>query len=106
LVEETGVPGENHQPVASHWQTLSHNHKFPLSIMIYLYQTCWLDPFHYSSCWSDRSTKCIQNAIWIRIYMYMYIAFIYTFWNCLHFSTKQTYIIIHFIECNFVLAMI
>jgi hypothetical protein len=25
LVEETGVPGENHQPVASHWQNLSHN---------------------------------------------------------------------------------
>jgi hypothetical protein len=25
LVEETGVPGENHQPVASHWQILSHN---------------------------------------------------------------------------------
>ena len=25
LVEETGVPGEHHQPVASHWQTLSHN---------------------------------------------------------------------------------
>ena len=25
LVEETGVPGENHQPVASPWQTLSHN---------------------------------------------------------------------------------
>jgi hypothetical protein len=25
LVEETGVPGENHQHVASHWQTLSHN---------------------------------------------------------------------------------
>ena len=25
LVEETGRPGENHQPVASHWQTLSHN---------------------------------------------------------------------------------
>jgi hypothetical protein len=24
LVEETGVPGENHQTVASHWQTLSH----------------------------------------------------------------------------------
>jgi len=24
LVEETGVPGENHQPVASHWQTLSY----------------------------------------------------------------------------------
>jgi hypothetical protein len=25
LVEETGVPGENHRPVTSHWQTLSHN---------------------------------------------------------------------------------
>jgi len=24
-VEETGVEGENHWPVASHWQTLSHN---------------------------------------------------------------------------------
>ena len=22
LVEETGVPGENHWPVASHWETL------------------------------------------------------------------------------------
>jgi hypothetical protein len=25
LVEETGVPGENHRPVASHRQTLPHN---------------------------------------------------------------------------------
>jgi hypothetical protein len=25
LLEETGVPGENHLPAASHWQTLSHN---------------------------------------------------------------------------------
>jgi hypothetical protein len=25
IVEETGVPGENHRPAASHWQTLSHN---------------------------------------------------------------------------------
>jgi hypothetical protein len=25
LVEETGVPGENHRPAASHWQTWSHN---------------------------------------------------------------------------------
>ena len=24
LVKETGIPGENHRPVASHWQTLSH----------------------------------------------------------------------------------
>ena len=25
LVEETGVPGENHRPAKSHWQTSSHN---------------------------------------------------------------------------------
>jgi len=25
LEEETGVPGENHRPAASDWQTLSHN---------------------------------------------------------------------------------
>jgi hypothetical protein len=25
LVEETGASGENHRPVVSHWQTLSHN---------------------------------------------------------------------------------
>ena len=25
LVEETGLPGKNHRPVASHWQTVSHN---------------------------------------------------------------------------------
>ena len=25
LVEETRIPGENHRPVVSHWQTLSHN---------------------------------------------------------------------------------
>jgi hypothetical protein len=24
LVEETGVPGENHRPVTRNWQTLSH----------------------------------------------------------------------------------
>ena len=24
LVDATGVPGQNHRPVASHWQTLSH----------------------------------------------------------------------------------
>ena len=25
LIEEIGVPGDNHQPAASHYQTLSHN---------------------------------------------------------------------------------
>ena len=25
LMEETGIPRENHWPAASHWQTLPHN---------------------------------------------------------------------------------
>jgi hypothetical protein len=25
IIIKTGIPGENHRPVASHWQTLSHN---------------------------------------------------------------------------------
>ena len=25
MVEETGVPGENHWPIVSHWETLSYN---------------------------------------------------------------------------------
>jgi hypothetical protein len=29
LVEETGLPGENHQPGASHLQILSHNVAIP-----------------------------------------------------------------------------
>ena len=27
-MEENRLPGENHQPVVSHWQTLSHNYTF------------------------------------------------------------------------------
>jgi len=28
LVDETGVPGENHRPIASHWQTWSWDSRF------------------------------------------------------------------------------
>ena len=45
LVEETGVSLENHQPAASHWQTLSHNAELSKSL----------------SCLSDnRSGRCEQ----------------------------------------------
>ena len=37
LVEEIGVPGENHWPVAGYWQTLSHNH-----IMLYRVLIAWV----------------------------------------------------------------
>jgi hypothetical protein len=37
LVEETGVPRENHWPVASDWQTLSHNVVYHIwTIFLYL----------------------------------------------------------------------
>ena len=39
LVEETGVPGENHQPAASHCQTLSHN-------VLSQYQCCHNHRYH------------------------------------------------------------
>jgi hypothetical protein len=30
--DEIGVPGENHRPVASHWQTLSHNVLYKVNV--------------------------------------------------------------------------
>ena len=39
LMEETGAPGENHLPVASHWQTLSHYpNKELLQVVKYRYK--------------------------------------------------------------------
>jgi len=31
MVEETGVPGKNHRPAASHWQTFSNVQHFAMS---------------------------------------------------------------------------
>jgi hypothetical protein len=49
LVEETGVPGENHRPVESHWQTLSHNVVSNTPRMIkWLVSTClYILIFHF-----------------------------------------------------------
>jgi len=45
LLEESGVPIENHRPTASHWQTLSHNdasstphHERDSNIQLYLWE--------------------------------------------------------------------
>ena len=47
LVEETGVPWENHQPVTRYWQNLSHNvvsstHRFKLTTLVVI-GTDWTD---------------------------------------------------------------
>jgi hypothetical protein len=49
LVEETGVPRENHRPVASHWQALSHN------VVSSTPRLCNINP--------KSSTKTTQNHI-------------------------------------------
>ena len=49
-MEETWVPGENHWPVASHWQTLSHNvvhlawAGFKLTTLVVISSSCTEEP--------------------------------------------------------------
>ena len=42
MVKETGVPGENHLPAVSHWQTLFHNivSGFELTTLVVLSIDC------------------------------------------------------------------
>jgi len=55
LVEETGVPGENHRPVASHRQILSHivvssvsTHRYNYSERVVRY--CCAGRVNYTNC--------------------------------------------------------
>jgi hypothetical protein len=68
LVEETGVPGEIHRPVVSHWQTISHNvvsdveQTWPTSII-------WQDKSTYnSSPWKGHRLDSNKSAIDLRIW--------------------------------------
>jgi hypothetical protein len=65
LVEETRAPGENHRPVASQWQTLSHNHVsstpwswagFELTILVVIGTDCT------GSCKSNYDTIMTMRA--------------------------------------------
>ena len=59
LVEETGVPRENHRPVASHWQTLSHNviSSTPHQLLVVIGTYCTV------SCKSNYHTITATTAI-------------------------------------------
>ena len=55
LVEKTGVPGENHRPAVSHWQTLSHNVVSSCTqswkvTCICIYRYFGLDYCHFQKC--------------------------------------------------------
>ena len=58
-MEETGEPGENHRPVASHWQTLSHNvvHLALIEIRTHNISDC------IGSCKSNYHTIAAMTAI-------------------------------------------
>jgi hypothetical protein len=59
MVEESGGPGENHRPAASHWQTLSHERESTHNISGDRYR------FHRGSCKSNyhriRATTAPSN---------------------------------------------
>jgi len=77
LVEETAVPEENHQPVASHWQTLSHNvisstprHKRDSNSLIPLVITSHQTTFQWY--WGNHppSSHCFCTNITFFIYLF------------------------------------
>ena len=69
MVEETGVPGENHRPVVSHWQTLSHN--------------------VVSS--TPRQERVYSNTLFYHFYcfFYMYMYIIRLFYRQVYFISKD-----------------
>ena len=77
LLEEIGVPGENHRPVASHWHQKSDNMplylcQFILSSHIYLVKNifkCWSVLFFI--CGFKHVVKCLKDSsTWIRCMIY------------------------------------
>jgi hypothetical protein len=71
LVEETGVLGENHKPVASHWQTCCIEYNslwtgFELTTLVVIFTDC-RGKFNYQIPWRPRrplnEAKCYKKYV-------------------------------------------
>jgi hypothetical protein len=84
LVEETGGPGENHRPVASHWQTLSHNvvHLTLIEIRTVLAVYIWL------SCLYVLTFYFLFFVVYV-LFSCLYGQFAYISLWCLCFMTRH-----------------
>ena len=104
LVEETGVPGENHRPLASYWQTLSHTvvsstplpgTGFELTMLAVIGADC------ISSCKSNYHNGYDHDDLTLVLYVLLLYSqllqlpqqvFIrFRFWQCLHYVIFWTY---------------
>jgi hypothetical protein len=74
LVEETGVPWENHWPVASHWQTLSHNVVMSSPFHISCMYLIWDQLFNFEESPSFKSDNIV--SCWWKIDLYNLIKII------------------------------
>ena len=97
LVEETGRPGDNHQPVASHWQTLLHNvvHLALIEIRIHRrYITNKWDRYkdHNTDRQKPISRWNIKTAPFVTTFMHINTTNIKSWWtlqcNCIYISNS------------------
>ena len=70
-MEETGIPGENHRPVASHWQTLSHNVVPPHWSIFELTKSVVIGTDYIGSCKSIKPTKPTNQTMPWQLLMYL-----------------------------------
>ena len=94
LVEESGVPGENNRPAASHWQTLSHNVVSSTCIwvgLIFELTTLGVIGAHYiynlKSIYHTMTTSTTPNSIiYCSNYMLNIKRYIYILLSCENFQ--------------------